>query len=210
MSTQLQPSDSDVFCVYAALQSLALPLEDEVQLLIQIFKAFPNPGEIPPFMTRTGKQSRQLDIMDFVKPVKSAEERALYMELQCVHTRKKHADWLGFCRDFSLAVVNVWDHKKTLCNLYLKQEEHLKLHEKQIVLQASQAEVEIHRWQYMACQLQPHLFAKHLCSCSRLVLTRGLEVAVVQEEKMAQENVASATRTWGELLHLLVTIACGM
>lgn len=95
---------------------------------------------MPDFVKRRGKQSRPLDITDFVKPVRSAEEKALYHELHLMHTKKKRTDWLGFCRDFNLRVVTVWKQTKTLCNLYLKHEEHLQLHEKHIVSQASQAE----------------------------------------------------------------------
>ncbi|KAA6428049.1 MAG: hypothetical protein FRX49_02710 [Trebouxia sp. A1-2] len=50
-------------------------------------------------------------------------------------------DWLGFCTDFNLRVVTVREQTQTLCNMYLKSEEHLQLHEKEIVLQASHAEV---------------------------------------------------------------------
>ncbi|DBB01725.1 TPA: hypothetical protein ACH3X1_000350 [Trebouxia sp. C0004] len=105
----------------SALRGLRLPTEEEVKMFLQITKSFPDPRKLPDFMKRRGKQSRPLAITDFVKP--------------------KRTDWLGFCRDFNLRVVTVWEQTKTLCNLYLKSEEHLQLHEKEIVSQASQAEV---------------------------------------------------------------------
>ncbi len=41
-----------------------------------------------------GKQSRPLAITDFVKPVRCAEEKALYHELCLLHTKKKRTHWL--------------------------------------------------------------------------------------------------------------------
>ena len=130
-----------IFAIVAAFQSLGLPPEEEVKLFLQIVKSFPDLSKMPDFLNRKGKQSRALDISDFVKAVTSAEEHALYPELHLVHTKKKRTDWLGFCRDFNIRVVTVWEQTKTLCDLYLKDEELLKQHEKWIVSQASQAEV---------------------------------------------------------------------
>ena len=128
-------------CVHAALRSLGLPTEEEVKLLTQIVKSIPDPRRMPEFMKRRGKQSRALDITDFVKPVSSVEEKVLYHELHLSHTKKGRTDWLGFCRDFNLRVVTTWEQTHTLCNLYVKSERHLQLHEKHIVMQAIQAEL---------------------------------------------------------------------
>ena len=76
-------------------------------MFLQIVKSFPDPRKLPDFMERTGKQSRPLAITDFVKPVRSAEEKTLYHELYLLHTKKKRTDWLGFCRDSNLNVVTV-------------------------------------------------------------------------------------------------------
>ncbi len=92
-------------------------------------------------MKQRGKQSRPPGITEFVKPVRSAEEKALNHELHTLHTKKKRTYWLGFCTDLNHRVVTVWQQTKTLCNMYLESEEHLQLHNKEIVLQASQAEV---------------------------------------------------------------------
>lgn len=92
-------------------------------------------------MIPRGKQSRPLTITNSVKPVISAEEKTLYHELYLLHTYKKCTDWLGFYRDTNLRVVTVLEQTQTLCNMYLKCEEHLQLHGKEIVSQASHAVV---------------------------------------------------------------------
>ena len=107
----------------------------------QIVKSVPDPCKLPDFMKQKGGQSRPLAITDFVKPVRSANEKSLNHELYLLHTKKKRTDRLGFCRDFKLRVVTIWRQTQTLCNTYLKCEEHLQLHEKEIVSQASHAEV---------------------------------------------------------------------
>ena len=123
------------------MRTLGLPTEEEVKLLLDILKAFPDPRRMPEFMKRRGRHSRRLTIMDFVKPVRTAEEKALLMELFQPYTKNKHTDWLGLCRDFNLRVVMIWEETKTLSNLYLKCEDHLQLYEKEFTSQASQAEV---------------------------------------------------------------------
>lgn len=71
-----------------------------------------------------------------------------------LHTRKKRTDWLNFCTELNLRVLIVWQQAKTLCNIYVKSAEHMQLHNKEIVLQASQAEVMHTTCTIVACQLK--------------------------------------------------------
>ena len=96
---------------------------------------------MPDFMKRRGKESSALDLTEFAKPGSNAEENILYHELHLLHTNKGRTDRFGFCRDYNLRVVTTWEQTHTLCNSYMKSEKHLQLHEKHIVMQASQAEV---------------------------------------------------------------------
>ncbi len=116
-------------------------------------------------MEKRGKNSRPLGSTDFVKPVRSAEEKALYHDLHLLHTKKKRTDWLGFCTYLNVRMLVVWQQTKTLCNMCLKSEEHLQL--KEIVLQASQAEVMHTTSTVVACQLKLILIVSNLCRCSQ-------------------------------------------
>lgn len=94
-------------------------------------------------------------------------------------------------------MVTVWEQTKTLCNTYLKSEEHLQLREKEIVSQASQADV-VHATsaavQLVACQLklQPTF---NFCSCSHHVvhvMTREPEEAMLEALLEALGDVQGA------------------
>ncbi|DBA87916.1 TPA: hypothetical protein ACH3X1_004904 [Trebouxia sp. C0004] len=124
-----------------ALQQLNLPPEQEVHLLMDLLKIFPSPARMPDFLKHRRKQSRATVPDDLKRPVKTAEEHALFHHCYQLHTNNKRTDWLGATRESSIAVCNTWDTTKRTCNLYLKNEHHMQDYSKEFLMQASHAEV---------------------------------------------------------------------
>ena len=54
---------------------------------------------------------------------------------------RRKLDSLAFTREFNIRVCRIWEGTKMISDVYLKDQKHLQEHQKQIVLQASQAEV---------------------------------------------------------------------
>ncbi len=118
-----------------------MPPEQEVRLLMDILKTFSSPARMPDYLKRRRKQSRATVPDDLKRPVRTAEERALYHHCYQLHTKSKRTDWLGATREFNIVVCNTWDTTKRTCNLYLKNEHHLQDYSKEFLMQASHAEV---------------------------------------------------------------------
>ena len=92
------------------------------------------------FTKRRGKQSRPDAITYFVNRSVVQGRKLCTMSCICCTVRRGALTGLASA-EINLRVVTVWEQTQTLCNMYLKCEEHLQLHEKEIVSQASQPEV---------------------------------------------------------------------
>ena len=70
-------------------------------------------------------------------------KHSLLMHCHMLRTnpKSKRTEWLGLTREFNLAVSRSWQQTHELADTFLKHESHLKQCEKQLVMQASLAEV---------------------------------------------------------------------
>jgi len=91
-------------------------------------------------------------------------------------------------------VLVVLQQTKTLCNMYLESEEHLQLQNKEIVLQASQAEVIHTTSTKVACQLRLLLIVSNLCGCSHQGMNTEAGDAVAEALLTASGHVQDAER----------------
>ncbi|KAL3133885.1 hypothetical protein ABBQ32_008344 [Trebouxia sp. C0010 RCD-2024] len=126
-----------------ALHQLNLPPEDQVRLVLDIVNAMPDPKKLPAFLSRRRSQCRPDTLADFSRPVESPAEHSLFMECHLLHTnpRSKRTDWRRVTREFNLRVTRSWQERREVSDLWLKPEVHLKQFEKQLVMQASLAEM---------------------------------------------------------------------
>ena len=110
---------------------------------MDIIKAMPDPSKHPKFLKQHRSQSRPTTLSDFCRPVQTPAEHSLFMQYHMQHTnqKSKRTDWLGLTREFNLAVTRSWKQTHELADLFLKHESHPKQYEKQLVMQASLAEV---------------------------------------------------------------------
>ena len=85
---------------------------------------------MPHFLKAKRKTSGALTIWDFVRPVETAAEQALFHECLIVVGRRQKSDWLAFAREFNIRVCRVWEDSKSILDLYLKEEKHLQDYKK--------------------------------------------------------------------------------
>ena len=113
-----------------------------MRLVLDIVKAMPDPKKMPDFLRRRRSQCRSDTLSDFCRPVQSPAERSLFMECHLMHTNPKsqRTDWRKVTREFNLQVTRSWQSGAN-ADLWLKSEAHLKHFEKQLVMQASLAEM---------------------------------------------------------------------
>lgn len=133
---------STIACVSAALGELGLPTTEEVRLISDIVKSFGGPSGMPTFLKKKRKTSRAMTVWDFTRPVETPAERALFFECFAIVAKQgRRIDWTAFAREFNIRAVRTWEATNQMADLYIKEERHLKDYHHQIVVQASQAEV---------------------------------------------------------------------
>lgn len=112
-------------------------------LIMDIIQAMPKPIKYPKSLQHCRSQSRPSKLSDFCRSVQTPAEHSLFMQCHVLHTlpKSKLTDWLGLTREFNLSVAKSWKQTHELAGLFLKHESHLKQYEKQLVMQASLAEV---------------------------------------------------------------------
>ena len=110
---------------------------------MDIIKAMPDPSKHPKFLKQRRSQSRPLTLSDYCRPVETPAEHSLFLHCHMLHTNPKsnRTDWQDMTREFNLAVSRNWRQTKKLADMFLKHETHLQKYEKQLVMQASLAEV---------------------------------------------------------------------
>lgn len=93
-------------------------------------------------LERRRSQCRPDTLSDFCRPIQSPAEHSLLLKCHLLHTNAKsqRTDWRRAAREFNLAVTRNWE-SGAAANLWLKSEVHLKQYEKQLVMQASLAEM---------------------------------------------------------------------
>ena len=131
------PADISICCAGSAL---ALQPGAQVGFALDLARCFASPGNTPVFVKKRRGTSRPLSVTDFKRNVESEAERSLFLECHALHTKGRHTDWLGLTREFNLRVTRMWQQTGSLSDLYLKDEQQLRLHEKGLIKQITAIE----------------------------------------------------------------------
>ena len=112
---------------------------------MDLLRSFPQPSAIPKFLKKRRKSSRALCLLDYVRPVQTEAERQLFMSCYLMHTRQGrqsfYTDWTACTKEFNTMVVRIWEENKSVSDVYIKEESHLRAYEKSMVRLASTHEV---------------------------------------------------------------------
>lgn len=121
---------------------LAITPEQQVRLVLDIINLWDGPPRTPAFIKRRKRQHRELSLPDFSRPVTTASERDLFLDLFFKHTKltsrgNPNTDWTALLHDYNKQVITSWEAKPAHVDLYLKEMHHLKSYSQKLALQGA-------------------------------------------------------------------------